>query len=161
MCEPQSRRIAVSGDIRRPSLAGSGVTRPNSSRYSEKEASEVIDFFLLLLAASREAPRGVATILAGLKQTYPDARRVSQMRFAPEPRLVVRSCLEPKARRLELLHLGVEVFELEVDDDGLIGCHVRHALKGKRGSTDGTLESRVVRRIADDLAQAKPAIKRD
>jgi hypothetical protein len=109
----------------------------------------------------REAPRRIPAILAAVKEADCVARRVSQVRFPPEPRLVARLRLEPKPRRLELPHRGVEVFELEIDDDTVVVRNPRYAMKREGGSPDRALEPRVIRRIADDLTEAESEIERE
>ena len=89
-----------------------------------------------------------------MEEADPIARRIAQASLPPEPRLILRPRLEPKTCSRQLLHFGVKIFELEVDDDAVAVGNMGYSMQGERGVADRALEPRVVRRIADDQTQA-------
>lgn len=75
-----------------------------------------------------KAPRRIPAVLACMKEADPIARRIAQVHFTPKPRLILRPRLELKTCARELLHCGVKIFELEVDDDAVSVRHMGNSV---------------------------------
>jgi hypothetical protein len=108
-----------------------------------------------------KAPRRIPAVLARVKEADPIARRITQVGFTPKPWLILGSGLELKAGNRQLLNFGVNVLELEIDNDAIRVRHGGCSVERERGVADRALEPRVVRRIADDQTQAEPSIEGD
>ena len=112
------------------------------------------------LDAFAHAPRRIPAIHTGMEKADAVAGRIAQICLTPEPGLVPGLRLELKPRGLQFAHCGVEIFELEVDNDTTISGKLRRAVQGEGGAANGALEAGVVGRAAHDLAQPERSIER-
>jgi hypothetical protein len=75
-----------------------------------------------------KAPRRIPAVLSRMKEADSIARRIAQVRFTPKPRLILRPGLELKTCSRELLHCGVKIFKLEVDDNAVSVRHMGYSV---------------------------------